>query len=184
MKDKLNKLDELIKTKRGAFYTALNEPLPEIAVAQLEAEYNVQLSADVRALYAWKNGQRDDVSDSFVNNSMFLPLEEALSAAQELTGMIGADFEEENWWNEGWLPLFHNGGGDYICYDRNGTFTGEPGQLIEFWHADADRNVIAPDLESFIRQMLAYYEHTDPADFDGYFETEDIAGFPKSFLAE
>jgi hypothetical protein len=32
-----------------------------------------------------------------VNNSMFIPLEEALEIAQELTGMIGTDFEMENW---------------------------------------------------------------------------------------
>lgn len=63
-----------------------------------------------------------------------IPLKEALDISQKLSAMIGTDFEIENWWNEHWIPVFHNGGGDYICYDTKGIFTGNKGQIIEFWH--------------------------------------------------
>ena len=29
----------------------------------------------------------------------------------------------DNWWNENWIPIFHNGGGGHICYDMIGIFT-------------------------------------------------------------
>lgn len=96
--------------------------------------------------------------------------------------MIGFDFEIENWWNAKWIPLFHNGGGDYICYDCEGTFTGNAGQIIEFWHADNDRNIIAPNLEAFLFQLNSYFEKNETAAFDEYFEVENIEGYPKKFI--
>lgn len=106
------------------------------------------LPGDLKTLYQWKNGQQQDCVGSFVTNSMFQPLEDVLKDNKVLTSMIGYDFEIENWWNAHWLPVFSNGGGSYICYDLKGVFTGESGQLVEFWKADNDRNVIAPDLKN------------------------------------
>lgn len=182
MNDILQKLDEQMRNKRPEYYAQLQEPLAADAIASLEATYGVTLPPDLRELYAWKNGQAGACSESFVDNSMFVPLDEALSIAKENTGMIGFDFDVENWWHAQWIPLFHNGGGDYICYDCGGLFTGQAGQLIVFWHADNDRNVIAPDQKTFLAALLHYYEQTPADKFDGFFSVDEIAeGFPKRF---
>lgn len=78
--------------------------------------------------------------------------------------------------------MFHNGGGDYICYDCEGTFTGNSEQIIEFWHADSDRNAIAPNLEVFLSQLNTYFERNSIEDFDEYFEVEKVEGYPKKFI--
>jgi hypothetical protein len=75
-------------------------------------------------------------------------------------------------------------GGDHICYDTSGVFTGQKGQLIEFWHADNDRNVIAPNLKSFIEAINEFYKTKEIKDFDEYFEIENIKDFPKNFYVE
>lgn len=184
MNDILLKLDDQLRTRRPEYYAHLQEPLTAAAITALETEYGVTLPADLKELYTWKNGQADSCYKSFVNNSMFIPLQEALSTAKENTGMIGFDFDVKNWWHEQWIPLFHNGGGDYICYDRGGLFTGSPGQLIVFWHTDNDRNVISPDLKTFLAALLHYYEQTPAEKFDGFFSVDEIAdGFPKRFNA-
>lgn len=180
----LQLLDDHLAKLRPEYYAQLNLPLSDAEIDSLEKLYDLKLPADLRSLYKWKNGQNDKCFESFINNSTFIPLEQALPTAQENTSMIGLDFEIENWWHSQWLPVFHNGGGDYICYDAGGLFTNMPGQIIEFWHADSDRNVIAPNLETLISGLNDYYDKTPVQKFDSYFAVEAIEGFPKKFTVE
>ena len=184
MNELIEKLDRQLAGLRPEYYQELKPSLSDLEIQNLQEQYKIRLPEDLKTLYKWKNGQNQNCYESFVNNSMFVSLEDALDTAAELTSMIGSDFEIENWWNENWIPVFHNGGGDYICLDCEGTFTKNPGQLIEFWHADEDRNVIAPSLKFFISQIVKHYEETNPQDFDEYFEIENIDNFPLVFTVE
>lgn len=184
MEKQLQILDSNLIKLRPDFYVNLNNPLKESEIKNLEEKFNVIIPDDLRKLYQWKNGQSNDCYNSLVNNSMFMPLEEALESAEEMTSMIGFDFDIDNWWNENWIPIFHNGGGDHICYDMRGIFTGQQGQLIEFWHSDNDRNVIAPNLKSFIEKINEFYTTREKSDFDEYFQIDDIKDFPKKFYVE
>ena len=184
MNENIQKLDKHLSTLRPEYYLSLKKPLDDNEIDSLEEKYKIKIPSDLRILYKWKNGQDDNCYDAFVNNSTFIPLDQALETATENNSMIGLDFEIENWWNEKWIPIFHNGGGDYICYDFGGLFTGQQGQLIEFWHADNDRNVIAPTLEAFISKLTYYYDTKSKADFDEYFEVENIDGYPNKFIVE
>lgn len=184
MRNKLEQLDHFIRTRRPDYYPSLNPTLHQLQLLTLQDKYKLVLPEDLVALYQWKNVQQSGVFDAFVNNSQFVPLAEALDTNAELTGMIGLDFEVDNWWNKNWIPLFHNGGGDYICYDLEGTFTGNPGQLIEFWHADADRNVIAPSLSAFIDQLINLYQTTENKQLDEFVSVEALPGYPISHYVE
>ena len=184
MDETLQLLDINLRNLRPDFYLQLNPPLTDFELGQLEVKYKLVLPADLKLLYKWKNGQADSCCDSFVNNSVFIPLDTALDSAKESTSMIGFDFEIENWWNENWIPIFNNGGGDCICYDCCGVFTGKVGQLIEFWHADNDRNVIAPSLLTFVEKINKYYETTEKSDFDEYFLVGLTHDYPKRFVVK
>ena len=184
MEEIIQKLDKYLSTSRPEFYLELNEPLDDSQIDKLEEYYKIKIPKDLRVLYRWKNGQKPGCYEAFVNNSGFIPLRQALYDASELTSMIGSDFEIDNWWNENWIPIFQNGGGDSICYDLKGAFTGQQGQLIEFWHADNDRNVIAPTLETFFSKIIDFYEAKQKEEFDEYFEVEEIENYPKKFILE
>lgn len=178
----LQELDVNIQKTRPEFYPNLGTSLSDEEIKELEEKYKVQLPENLKSLYQWKNGQADGCYEAFVNNSMFIPLDQALDTAQELTSMIGFDFEIDNWWNEKWIPIFHNGGGDYICYDTGGLFTGQAGQLIEFWHADNDRNVISPNLEVFIQTLNSYLNTISAANPDEFYSIKKkIDNYPKRF---
>jgi cell wall assembly regulator SMI1 len=181
MKDILQLLDKHISSLRANFYSQLQPPLTEAEIENLENQYKVKLPADLKELYKWKNGQSENCTESFMNNSMFMPLEDSLFSADLCTSMIGYDFEIENWWNKSWIPIFHNGNSDHICFDIEGVFTGQPQQIIEFWHADNDRNVIAPNLSTLISNINSFYELTNSLDFDEYFTITLSEGFPKRF---
>jgi cell wall assembly regulator SMI1 len=184
MNELIEKLDKQLARLRPEYYRELKPSLSDFEIQNLEKQYKIKLPEDLKRIYKWKNGQNQNCYESFVNNAAFMSLEDVLDSAAELTAMIDSDFEIENWWNENWFPIFHNGGGDYICFDCKGTFTGNSGQVIEFWHADADRNVISPTLEVFISQIVKYYDTTNPQDFDEYFEIENIDKYPLEFTVE
>lgn len=181
MKAQLEILDKQLATLRPEYYKQLQPGLSDNEIQALQQQYNITLPEDLITLYKWRNGQQDACYESFVNNSSFLSLESALDTAEEFTGMIGFDFEIENWWHKDWIPLFNNGGGDLICYDMGGLFTDNPGQLIEFWHADNDRNIITPSLSTFLDTLIAYYK---AGQLDEYCQVENPEGYPKSYIVE
>ena len=87
----------------------------------------------------------------------FAPLSEVLRAKTELDGMIGYEFELENWWHPAWLPLFHNGGGDYIVVDLVGIHTGNRNQLLQVYHDWEYRPIVADDLQTFLAAAIEYH---------------------------
>lgn len=74
--------------KRPAYYASLQTLLMDEEITALEKKYEVILQEDLKELYKWKNGQRDSY-EVFMNNSMFVPLEQTLEARKELTSMGG-----------------------------------------------------------------------------------------------
>ncbi len=179
---KLHKLEKLLLKKRKDYFLNFNEGLDSKEIEVLEMKYKIKLPKDIIELYMWRNGQGKGDYSSFINNSMFMELEEVLEIWSMLTGMIDYDFEIKNWWNKAWLPIFTNGSGSYICYDTKGIFTGKEGQMIEFWRADDDRNVIAPSLEFMINQLIKYYEESNY--LDEYIDVEYLDGYPKEFIVK
>jgi len=187
MKTELKKLDNNLQEKRPAYYKDLQKPLSEQEIADLEAKYNISLSADIKELYLWKNGQNGGCRKSFVYGYGFLPLEDVFYSNKEITEDT-EDFDEKNWWNENWLPVFDSMSEDYICYDTKGVFTGKEGQLLWFFHNDGDRSVIAPSLRDFLSGLNQYYEKKPVSFFEDegdYIDiSEEISHWKKEFTAE
>ena len=94
-----------------------------------------------------------------------------------------------NWWRPGWLPFLTNGGGDEICLDPEGTFTGRPGQLIEHWHDWEARTVLFPTVTAWLAAVVTAYETAAGAtaeltnDEVLNLEPEVPPGFPLEFAA-
>ncbi len=78
----------------------------------------------------------------------------------------------------------------HLCLDLEGSFTGNPGQLVRFWHDDAQRPIEAPDLEAWLRWYLASVreaadERDDPSQpVDVEFGAPSIPGYPIRTSAE
>lgn len=174
-------LDQYILAKRATYFADLQPGIEEDAISALEAKYGIQLPADLQQLYSWHNGQLDSNYEAFVNNSTFLSLEHALDTAAEMTAMIGTDFPFPDMWHAHWIPIFSNGGGDYICYDLQGSFGGRPGQLIEYWRKDQYRNIIAADLYSFLTELMNFYEQLDADAGEEFFTVADLPGYPYKY---
>lgn len=180
----LEEIELQLLQKRPDFFTSLRPPLTEEQIAAIEIKYATILPDDVKALYMWHDGQDPQKFSSFVNNMQFQPLEYMLSAKVELDGMIGYDFELENWWNRGWLPIFHNGGGDHLVVDTVGVHTGNAGQLLTVYHDWEHRPIEAQNLQVFMQAVLAYYENTLTENMDEFHVLENfLTETGQSFVA-
>ncbi|MEQ8854369.1 SMI1/KNR4 family protein [Gimesia sp.] len=54
------------------------------------------------------------------------------------------------WWNPFWIPVLHNGGGDYHCVDMDPAVDGVVGQFIKFQHETGPSHVLAPSFGDFV----------------------------------
>ena len=184
MKTIIQKIDAHLKKNAPVVYQSLNPPLTAAQIEALEAKYKLKLPTDLKELYLWKNGQNlDDDYKSFFGNKTFLPLEQALDIRQELNEMLLAKDPEEqfktpNWWNQGWIPVFENGGGDYLCYDSVGIFTNKPGQILDYYHDEYYRLIYAPGLVLFLEALLRVYDKKYEDEWDSL---KEIGEYPKRY---
>lgn len=128
------------------------------ALAAFESRFGVTMPAAFHALYRWHDGQDPWCFTGLVDNWSLMRLDDIIDGKEILDGMIGLDFEDPAWWRRGWIPFLHNGGGSHLCIDLRVEDGGTPGQLIEFWKADADRPVTYPNLEQWLIELHASME--------------------------
>lgn len=155
----ISRLDVWLRSNRASYYAQLLPGATDEEIQQFEQSLGLSLPESFKVLYQWHNGQPDDFFEAFHDNKMFLSLQEIERAWSDLKELLeSGDFEIENWWHVGWVPFLHDGGGNYLCLDLEGTFTGQKGQLLEFWHDDYDRDVLYPSFEDYLETLVRCFE--------------------------
>ncbi|MBT1705857.1 SMI1/KNR4 family protein [Chryseosolibacter indicus] len=187
MRQIIQQLDSHLKQNAPELYSTLKPPLTNAQIDALEVQHSIKLPADVREIYLWKNGQDEESYKSLYGNKTFLSLEQALEARDFLNEELFAktpedQFKIKNWWNKDWIPLFSNGGGDYVCYDPVGIFTNKPGQIIDYYHDEYYRMVSAPSLAAHLQAVLMVFEKKYEDEWDSIKEIDK--GYPKRFALD
>jgi cell wall assembly regulator SMI1 len=184
MKAIISKIDAHLKKNVPVVYKSLNPPLTPEQIHALELKHKVTLPADLKEIYLWKNGQNlEGDYESLFGNKTLLSLQQALEIRDELNSMLLATNTEEefkipNWWNINWIPVFENGGGDYLCYDVAGIFTGTKGQILDYYHSETYRSVNAPSLVLFLEAVQRVYDKKYEDEWDSL---KEIGKYPKSY---
>jgi cell wall assembly regulator SMI1 len=139
----------------------LNPPAREVDLAEAEVVLGVRLPEAVRRAYLRHDGQRRDAPWMF-DGSEWLSLnriQEEWRVWKEL--LDDGDFDgsegegdgetvRTDWWNAGWIPLTYDGSGNHHCVDMAPGPRGNVGQIIEMWHDDGARPVVATSFEAWI----------------------------------
>lgn len=146
----IEQIDAWLRRHRSNYYATLQPGVSERDLVAFEHEFGVVLPSAVRALYTWRNGQADECYDNLVDNWMFPSLQSSADHKRTLDEMIGYDFETHAWWRREWVPFLDNGGGNCLCVDL--TKSGA-GQVIVFWHDDADRPVESASTADWLRDL-------------------------------
>jgi len=189
MASTLDQLDDMLQRARPGFYARLQPGVSDQQLAEFEQELGVTLPEAFKAFYRWRNGQAIDHYESWQNNQTVMGLAEIRAAHRVLNELLDAgEFEGANWWDAGWVPFLSNGAGDHLCLDTTGSFGGQAGQILEFWHDDGNRWVVAPNfeswLESYLRTFSAVAEYADAGEELEIDWVTDLPGYPLRHAAD
>ena len=183
----LRRLDELLQRHRPAYYATLNPPATEAGLAAFEAQFQLPLPPELRQWFGWRNGQQGFAS--LCQNDCLHSLDSAADSMRINCELLADGDFVPNWWRPGWVPFLENGGGDHVCVDLEGTFTGQAGQIMEHWHDWEARTVLFPDLTSWLAAVVRGYEEAGARtalltdETVDALELERPEGFPLEFEA-
>ena len=191
MQAALGRIGSWLAENRAEYARGLHAGASEKKLAGLEKTVGRALPISLHALFRWHDGAE---GYSLFHHHNLMSVKEVSYTWKVMRDLL-PQFEGEgqrNWWKKGWVPFLDNGGGDSLVVDLEGTFTGRAGQVLEFWHADSDRNVEFPDLmtwaEVFADSLEAgAWTYTDGCEVDD--EKLDAArrarakGYPREFDA-
>jgi cell wall assembly regulator SMI1 len=181
-------LEALLRRVRPDVYANLQPGVNEELLSAIERCLGLELPTLFKELYRWRNGQPPDDFSAWQNNQTLLSLDDIAESHQVLSELLEAgEFDRANWWSVRWVPFLHNGAGDYLCLDTEGSFTGRKGQIIQFWHDDPTRWVVAPSFEAYLDSYLRMLERAAAqavthGELDLYWEN-DIPGYPVRYQA-
>jgi cell wall assembly regulator SMI1 len=156
--DYIARLDRWLANNRPDYYQSLQPGVSNADLDQFEVDFNVRLPESFRTFYRWRNGQANDCYASLQDNRMLMSLENIRAAKEVLDGMIGADFEAQNWWRREWVPFLDNGGGDHLCLDLSPMADGISPRVREFWHDMPERDVTQLTFQSWLGVLVEQME--------------------------
>lgn len=177
MQQLIQGFDTLLQEKWSDFYETLLPGLSLTEINSLESKLGVELPKEFKLFYQWKNGHSDNQYQCLWYNRNLMNTEvmfETWTYMNELLEL--GEFEETNWWSALWIPFAENGGGDHYVLDLAGSFGGKPGQVIEFWHDDPDRNIYFPSFSKWLETIILAIEQGYQNRFERY-DREDAEAF-------
>ncbi|MGE7676422.1 SMI1/KNR4 family protein [Lysinibacillus sp. NPDC094403] len=131
----------------------------------IEKTLSITLPEEMKSFYSIYNGQVWTLGvEPFVRNLTLSPISEII----ENWKFLQEEFDPDDLlpdieygvevkpmlWNQKWIPIAENGGGDYLCLDTDPTEEGVVGQALYFWHDWGDRTTDAKGLFEFIELCL------------------------------
>lgn len=159
-------LERWIKHHATADSLWFNPPATAEEIAVTEAALGVTLPDEMKQLYLRHDGQQPG-APWLLYGWEWLSLERIRSEwkvwkelldSNTFDGMTRAADGEQvraDWWNAKWIPFTYSGSGDHHCVDLAPGPEGRVGQIIEMWHDDGVRPVVAPDILSFFNGFVA-----------------------------
>ncbi len=188
MDELIARLDVVLRNYRPEYYHRLLPGLTVTEIRATEESLGFSFPRVLKNLYLWKNGQPALYFEPLFQNRTFESIQQVVESHRVLTELEQCgEFDTLNGWSRKWIPFLANGAGDYHCVDMEGVFTGQQGQIIEFWHDIPSRTILAPSLESWLASFVHMLENEDWDEYKRCKETgedffidwqPDIPGYP------
>ena len=167
MESLLERFEKVLEEKAPKVAAALQPGLSEEEVSQLEEQYDVRLTDDLRLLYQWHNGTPWLLGPTITPLHEFYPLEEALQQRADLARDVESDggmMKEMLAPTLTWMPIFLDGAGDGYHFDPERT--ADEGAVFDNFMENASYTFF-PSIKNVIAGFIECYEQ------DCYFEDAD-----------
>jgi len=148
--DILEQLDSSLKDNYSDVFESLQPGASEEELKTLKEKCfeGKDLPEDLVSLYKWHNGQTGFDSLNQNDNRTFLPILEVIDTWEFLNDPMEDILEPIS---RSWIPITHNGAGDYLVYETEGE---NAGKIIEYWHDDEGRDVEYDGIKAWITAAL------------------------------
>ena len=148
----LNEIEKSLQQLNHPCVDHLNPGISSQQIQELFEEIPLQLTQDLRALYAWRNGSKDSDGITLGELAFFpgfylMSLEESIQIYLELI--------ETDAWDKAWFPIFASGGGDFYAMN---LYPEAKGQILGFYVFEEEAQVEYRSLESMLATLKTCYE--------------------------
>jgi len=164
MRELWRRLEAWLSTNAPQVLETLQPGATEEQIERAEAFLSVKLPEDFKASYRIHNGQTPYES-GLLDGRELLSLERIQDEWKVWKDVLDSGdldgFRSEpngpirdDWWNEKWIPITHDGSGNHDCLDLNPATGGQAGQIIDFWHDDPTRALMADSYGSWLKALV------------------------------
>lgn len=151
----IGRLDGWLRRHRPEDHARLLPGMDPEHLRAFEAALGLDLPEGLRDFFRWRHGLAPGHYASLVDTFGPMRSRDVIEERRGLNALLAAgELERPNWWSHGWVPFLENGAGDFYCLDLDGTFTGNAGQVIRYWHDYEERSVIAPDFDAWLNALV------------------------------
>ena len=159
MNQTIKRLDTWLRENRPEYYAGLRYGVSKEELVNFEADLGFELPSNFKELYHWRNGQTNENQKAFLFDKAFISLEEIKSIRDLFNDLLAqGSFEQPNWWHPQWIPFLDDSESNNLCLDLNGSFEGNKGQVLDFWHDWEDRSIQYPSFETFLLTFVESLE--------------------------
>jgi cell wall assembly regulator SMI1 len=174
MSELLARLDRELARVAPGVRSSLAPPALETDVAALEADLRAPIPRDLRALWAFADGQT--TNDCLYWGKRLVNVAHARRTISMMLGLAKYQFGAA-YWDAGLVPLLDAFTGDFLCVDVNGAY-GPEGCIVDFDHAQPERRVV---LFGSVTQWLECF--VDGLERGVYVVDPGRGIYPRDFLA-
>lgn len=168
MRSMWHRFEACIGAQNPDLLAVLNPGASAAAIRDAEAVMGVSFPVDFADFYIIHNGQPRE-SGGLINGMTLTELDRVVNNWRVLTEMLErGEFKDArgqpggpskaDWWNAKWVPFAENRSGDHICLDLDPSPSGKLGQVIRFWHADAERTCEAGSFREWFGRYVSAVE--------------------------
>ncbi|MEH2143178.1 SMI1/KNR4 family protein [Nostoc sp.] len=82
-----------------------------------------------------------------------------------------------DWWSPLWIPLTYDGAGNHDCLDLAPAKGGKVGQIIQMWHDEGERELVASSFQNWLEEYATGLEsdqYVFSHEYGGIVNTNDI----------
>ncbi len=135
--DTLERLERWLREHQPAFLAAMRPGATDTELDDLERAIGRQLPDDVRAFYRWRDGINEGAPAAWSGCPFWNHQPMTVDHIRQCYGCAIHDWHDParpGWWHPAWVPIMANDNSDYLCVDTEGVWTGDRGQIIQYWH--------------------------------------------------
>lgn len=191
-----NRLSGVLESRFPFLAGIPNTGASDAELQRLSEYFGVDLPPMLALMYAESNGQKAD-RQGYLLGAFLLSIDEAISEAESYAEIGNDDFDEADFsstpeaairrqnTNPKWIPIFHDGNGNFLGLDFDPGPRGTRGQVINFGRDMDDKCVLASDLDRFLERCVAIVENDEHLSVDkGNLITYRGGAFIDSIVAE